>query len=84
MDNNDDQDPRGLPCPVCIEATSKITRGEELVPENALRRYTFAQLVTHLESNVHNRREFVPVALKASIYLYRQVFALAFEQLDGV
>jgi hypothetical protein len=56
----------------------------ELVPESALRRYTFAQLVTHLQSNKHNRKEFVDIAVRASMYLYRHAFAHAYEKIEGV
>ena len=72
-----------LPCPACIEAVSKRIGEEECVPEYALHRYTFDQLVIHLESNKHNRRDLVDVTLKASIYLYRHVWADAFEEIDG-
>jgi hypothetical protein len=68
-----------LPCPACIEAASKQIEGEELVPEYALQRYTFAQLVTHLENDKHNQKDFIATALRASIYLYRQAFEHAFE-----
>ena len=82
--NFDDRDVPSLPCPVCIEATSEKVGEEELVPEQALQRYTFAQLAAHLESDKHDQWEFITVALRASIYLYRHAFADAFETIDGV
>jgi hypothetical protein len=72
-----------LPCPACIEIYSRKEREKEIVPGFSLQRYTFPQLVTHLESDIHTYRELVSVALKASIYLYRQVWADAFKKIDG-
>jgi hypothetical protein len=70
-----------LPCSVCIEAASETREGKEFVPAHALKRYTFDQLAAHLENEIHNQQEFVAVALRASIYLYRQAFADAFEEI---
>jgi hypothetical protein len=81
---NDDQDIPELPCPACIEAASQKRGEEELVPAYALKKYTFDQLAAHLESDVHDHRELVAVALRASIYLYRQAFAHAFEKIEEV
>ena len=81
---NDDRDVPSLPCPVCIEAASEKVGEKELVPEQALQRYTFAQLEAHLESDKHDQWEFATVALRASIYLYRHAFVDAFETIDGV
>jgi hypothetical protein len=47
-------------------------------------KYTFDQLAAHLENDVHNQWELVAVTLRASIYLYRQAFAHAFEKIEGV
>lgn len=82
-DSNNQEVPE-LPCPACIEATSKIIEGKELVPEYALRRYTFDQLVTHLAGNKHNRKEFIDVALRASMFLYSHAFAHAYEKIEEV
>jgi hypothetical protein len=68
-DSNDDRAVPDLPCPVCIEAAAEKNGG--LMPENALQKYYYNQLMTHLESNVHNQKEFISVALRASIHLYR-------------
>jgi hypothetical protein len=79
----DDQEVPELPCPACIEAASKIVEGKELVPEYALQKYTFAQLVTHLESNKHDQNEFIDVAVRASMFLYRHAFSDAYEKMDS-
>jgi hypothetical protein len=60
-----------LPCPACIETAAE--RNEGLVPYYVLlRRYTSAQLIAHLHSDVHTEQEFIEVALRASIHLYNQ------------
>ena len=84
IENNGDRDVPSLPCPLCIETASEKVGEKELVPKQALQRYTFAQLATHLESDKHDQWEFVTVALRASIYFYRHAFADAFETIDGV
>jgi hypothetical protein len=66
---NEDPDVPELPCPACIEAAAEKNGG--LAPEKALQKYHFNQLMSHLESNVHNQKEFISVALRASIHLYR-------------
>jgi hypothetical protein len=68
-EHKDDRDVPELPCPACIEAAAEKNGG--LAPEYALQKYHFNQLMTHLESNVHNQKDFVSVALRASIHLYR-------------
>ena len=72
------------PCPACIEAASEIRGIEEFVPAYALEKYNFAQLVAHLESGIHSRRDLVAVCLRASNYLYREAFADAFKELEGL
>jgi hypothetical protein len=57
--DNDKQLVPELPCPVCIEAASEIVGEEEVVPGYASKRYTFAQLENHLNSNIHSQEEFV-------------------------
>jgi hypothetical protein len=84
IEDSNNQEVPELPCPACIEAASKIIEGKELVPEYALRKYTFAQLVTHLESNKHNQKEFVDIAVRASMFLYRHAFAHAYEKIEGI
>jgi hypothetical protein len=69
MECNEDRDVPELPCPACIEVAAEKNRG--LVPENALQIYNYYQLKTPLENNVHNQKEFISVALKVSIHLYR-------------
>jgi hypothetical protein len=73
-----------LPCPACIEATSEKRGEDELIPAYALEKYTFDQLAAHLESNTHDQRDLVAVCLRASIYLYRQAFALALKELEDL
>lgn len=68
-DSNDDRAVPDLPCPACIEAAAEKNAG--LAPESALQKYHFDQLMTHLESNVHNQKEYISVALRASIHLFR-------------
>jgi integrase/recombinase XerD len=68
--------------PYCI-LHSAITCDSDILPEYALRKYTFAQQVTHLESNKHNRKEFVDIAVRASIFLYRHASAHAYEKIEG-
>jgi hypothetical protein len=68
-----------LPCPVCIEAAAE--KNEGLVPECALQRYSLAQLKTHLETNIHNQKDFVSVAIRASIHLYRQACIHGFREI---
>jgi hypothetical protein len=69
-----------LPCPACIEAATIIKEGQEFVPEYALHKYTFEQLDDHLNSDKHSREQLIEVAMRASIFLYRQ----AFEELESV
>lgn len=79
---DNDGDVQQLPCQVCIEAASERRKGKEYVPAHALKKYTFDQLAAHLENEIHNQREFVAVALRASIYLYSQAFADAIEEIE--
>jgi hypothetical protein len=50
---------------------SRSGENEGIVPEHAFQRYSFAQLKAHLENNLHDQKEFVSVAIRASIHLYR-------------
>jgi hypothetical protein len=78
--NNGNQDVRELPCPACIEAAAE--KNEGLVPEYALlQRYSLAQLKTHLENNIHNQKEYVSVAIRASIHLYRPTYMHGFREI---
>jgi hypothetical protein len=81
---NKGPDVPSLPCPASIEIYSRKEGKEEIVPGFALQRYTFAQLVAHLESDIHTHRELVSVALRASIYFYRHVWGDAFEKIDSI
>jgi hypothetical protein len=69
MTEDYNQDIREMPCPACIEAAAE--KNEGIVPEYALQKYSFAQLKAHLENNIHGQKEFVSVAIRASIHLYR-------------
>jgi hypothetical protein len=59
-----------MPCPVCIEITMVVKEGREFVPEYSLRKYTFKQLVIHLNSKKHSRDQLVEVAMRAAASLY--------------
>lgn len=82
--DNDSQRFPELPCPVCIEAASELVGGEEIVPNYALKRYTFAQLENHLNSNIHSQEEFAEVALRAALFLYREAFEHAYEKIEDL
>jgi hypothetical protein len=69
-----------LPCPACIEAATVLKEGQEFIPGYALQKYTFEQLDDHLNSDKHSREQLIEVAMRASIFLYRQ----AFEELESV
>ena len=57
-------------------------KNEGLIPAYALRRrYTFAQLTAHLQNDTHSEREFIEVALRASIHLYNQTSAHGFREI---
>jgi hypothetical protein len=80
IEHDEVQDVFTMSCPACIEAATVIKDGQEFVPEYALHKYTFEQLDDHLNGNKHNREQLVEVAMRASIFLYRQ----AFEELESV
>jgi hypothetical protein len=73
-----------LPCPLCVEAAVIRIGGAEMIPKDALQRYTYDQLSVHLESDMHIREEFILVALKASATLYRRGLDDTVDETEGL